>query len=87
MRQIQTEWKWEAHEAERGIWMREFLVWRGIVLAVVEGSDDRWFGNLGNGASIEDWESRVAHQRSRTDARNKLETTLLKRLDDGLKNV
>jgi len=85
MLQIEKEWKWELEEAQTRVWMRECLVWRGIVLACVEGSGDRWFGNLGDGAHISDWQSRVAHAESREICKKAITDTLLKRLQDGLK--
>lgn len=84
---IEKEWRWEGEEAAKGgIWFREFLIWRGIVLASVEGGDERFFGNLGIGSVIEDWEARVAHSKDRIECKKEIEKRLLERLTNGLKD-
>lgn len=55
------EANWHAHE----------LCWRGVRLAVVEGCDDRWFGNLADGWTGARETQLCRHVRSFEDAKAK----------------
>lgn len=85
--QFEKEWEWRPNGTPSAAWVSESLVWRGIVLATLEGSGDRWFGNFGDGRYIEDWKNRVAHIKSHEEVRSKIIGNLLRRLAEGMQGV